>query len=274
MTNATQELTPQGAVFIAQHEGFVPRWYLDPVGIPTIGHGFTWRSSSFRKWWGENRKGQTFKEGATMTREEASEVLRLLVSEEYGPPVTKAWGRVAPHVFDGGSSVCFNAGARSLSWKWSQAIKAGQISKGAKLLTTTAVTAAGRRLQGLVNRRKMEAVLIEFGEYGHATLPPTKADHVLRRGSRGQKVAELLRDLQELGYYDGTLDDIFGRGAEAAVLAFQRAEELKADGRVGPVTSARIDARMGGDTTHEPTASRASALARLIEAIIAAFGGS
>lgn len=264
------KLSTQGARFIAKHEGFVPRWYRDPVGIPTIGHGFTWRSASFRAWWAKNRPGVDFREGVTMTRAEAAEVLGILVSEEYGPPVSKEWGKVSQHVYDGGSSVCFNAGGRSLSWKWSQAIKRGDIAGGARLLKTTAVTAKGRRLNGLVRRRSEEAALIQFGQYGAAASAPV-SDGVLRRGSSGPKVAALIRGLHKLGHYDGKLDDIFGRGTEAAVLSFQRAEGLKADGWAGNTTLKRLEARLAGDTSAEPTPSAAPAIAKLVALFFSFF---
>ena len=65
-----QYLSVAGASFIRLHEGFVPRWYLDPVKVPTIGIGFTWRSTAFREWWGRYRPGVKFAEGATMTAAE------------------------------------------------------------------------------------------------------------------------------------------------------------------------------------------------------------
>jgi hypothetical protein len=38
------DLSKTAAAFIRSHEGFVARRYLDPVDVPTIGIGFTWRS--------------------------------------------------------------------------------------------------------------------------------------------------------------------------------------------------------------------------------------
>ena len=32
-------LSKQGAAFVRSHEGFVPKYYLDPVAVPTIGVG-------------------------------------------------------------------------------------------------------------------------------------------------------------------------------------------------------------------------------------------
>lgn len=241
------ELSTAGAAFVRLHEGFVDHWYLDAVGVPTIGIGFTWRSAAFRAWWEKNRPGKEFGSGSKMTREEAQTVLIALFREEYGAAVDKFLGRpVAQNVFDGMASVVFNCGAGSLSWKWAQAIKAKDIAGGARLLETTAVTAKGKRLAGLVRRRSEEAKLIRDGVYtgiAGGAVPVVKdamSDGMLVKGERGPAVAKLIIDLAALGYYKGVKDDVFGFGTEAAVLAFQRDNGLKPDGVAGPNTLALL----------------------------------
>lgn len=59
---------------------------------------------------------------------------------------------------------------------------------------------------------------------------------LLRRGSRGPDVAEVQRQLSELGYVVGPIDGIFGVRTEAAVIRFQRDRGLVPDGIVGPLT--------------------------------------
>lgn len=255
------EISPTGAAFVRLHEGFVDHWYLDAVGVPTIGIGFTWRSAAFREWW-EANKNTKFGPGARMTRDEAQTVLIALFREEYGAALDKFLGREVPqNVFDGMASVVFNCGAGSLKWQWAQAIKAGNIDKGARLLETTAVTAKGKRLAGLVRRRKEEAKLIRDGVYtgvgGVAPLPVPKSvdamsDGVLRRGEKGPAVAKLIKDLASLVYYRGKLDDVFGYGTEAAVLAFQRDHGLKADGVAGERTLAAIAAAVAPPVVAAP----------------------
>ncbi|MDH3233763.1 MAG: peptidoglycan-binding protein [Alphaproteobacteria bacterium] len=245
------DLSAKGARFVRVHEGFVANYYLDPVRIPTIGIGFTWRSTSFREWWTKNKPGVTFGPGASMTRIEAEDALRYLCSREYGAAVNKFLGRrkVPQHVFDGMVSPCYNLGPGSLKWKWAAAIKAGDYATGAALLRNTGTTARGVRLAGLVRRREEEALLIETGHYtgidetitldreDYTSKPAdAMADGALRRRERGPAVAELIRDLSVLGYYNGKVDDIFGPGTESAVLAFQREHGLKADGIAGKIT--------------------------------------
>lgn len=261
-------LSKKGAAFIRGHEGFVPRYYLDPVGVGTIGIGFTWRSSAFQEWWAAH-KVVKFGPGAIMTRAEAEDALRYLCEREYGLAVNRHYGKpVAQHVFDASTSVTYNCGAETLQDRWAQAAKRGHYATAADYLETTRITANGRRLAGLVRRRKEEAALLEHGRYGAVAPQPKDAmeDGILVRGERGPAVAALIRDLHKLGFYNGKLDDVFGYGTEAAVLAFQRAAGLKADGYAGPKTLAAIAAAMA----KKPNTKR-NWLAALVNALLALF---
>ena len=64
----------------------------------------------------------------------------------------------------------------------------------------------------------------------------------LRIGSAGEPVTALQRRLKELGYYQGSIDGVFGDETASAVLAFQRAAGLKADAAAGRNTLARLNA--------------------------------
>lgn len=59
---------------------------------------------------------------------------------------------------------------------------------------------------------------------------------VLKAGRSGPPVTELQEQLRARGFNPGRLDGVFGPGTEAAVIAFQRAEGLLADGIVGART--------------------------------------
>ena len=54
-------------------------------------------------------------------------------------------------------------------------------------------------------------------------------------GSTGDEVTQIQTKLQQLGYYSGDLDGIFGTGTKNAVLAFQRDQGLDADGIAGKI---------------------------------------
>ena len=57
-----------------------------------------------------------------------------------------------------------------------------------------------------------------------------------KRDSKGDQVKQIQARLKELGHYSGVVDGKFGPGTEKAVKAFQAAEHLDADGKVGPKT--------------------------------------
>lgn len=240
------KLSAQGASDIRLHEGFVDHYYLDAVSVPTIGTGFTMRSAAFKKWWSINRKGIEFGPGCTMTRAEADNALQMLAEEEYGKAVNGFLGKTVPqNVFDAMTSMVFNCGAGSLDWEWARLAKVGDYAASAERLKSTAVTAKGKRLAGLVSRRADEAKLLSHGIYasgGKISMPEDDAmsDGVLERGERGEAVANLQRNLQRFGFQVGKIDGQFGYGTEAAVIAFQRTQKLTPDGIAGPKTLAKL----------------------------------
>ena len=59
---------------------------------------------------------------------------------------------------------------------------------------------------------------------------------VLKNGSRGSEVKEVQRRLKLWGYYNGSVDGVFGAGTKKAVVAFQKKNGLTADGVVGKAT--------------------------------------
>ena len=59
---------------------------------------------------------------------------------------------------------------------------------------------------------------------------------VLKQGSKNEQVKEMQRKLKAWGYYQGSVDGIFGAQTRKAVIAFQKKNGLKADGLVGNAT--------------------------------------
>ncbi|MBQ8074162.1 MAG: peptidoglycan-binding protein, partial [Clostridia bacterium] len=73
---------------------------------------------------------------------------------------------------------------------------------------------------------------------------PTPTPKSLQRGFTGSdEVRAVQKRLKALGYYTGSVDGDFGAGTEAAVKAFQKANGLTADGKVGEKTLAKLNAR-------------------------------
>ncbi len=64
----------------------------------------------------------------------------------------------------------------------------------------------------------------------------TAAAAVLRQGAKGGEVKEVQRRLKLWGYYNGSVDGVFGKGTREAVIKFQKKNGLKADGVVGKST--------------------------------------
>lgn len=234
------KLSEQGAEFIARHEGFVSRAYRDPVGIWTIGTGFTNRSRVFSEYW-RKLHGRSMRAGDTITRDQNAVILRKAADEEYGAAVNRHIKPRSQHQYDGATSVCFNCGPGAAKWKWAKLLAAGQVRSAATRLKTTAVTARGKRLRGLVRRRREEAALIEFGTYGKHSAP--------RHEKRSQEpigfdpeIRTYQKRLAALGLTPGPADGLYGDKTRTAVLAFQnRHADLVNDGILGRATMAQID---------------------------------
>lgn len=68
------------------------------------------------------------------------------------------------------------------------------------------------------------------------TATPTPTSSALRVGSTGSKVKSMQQRLKALGYYTGSVDGTFGEGTRKALVAFQKANGLTADGVAGTAT--------------------------------------
>jgi peptidoglycan hydrolase-like protein with peptidoglycan-binding domain len=72
---------------------------------------------------------------------------------------------------------------------------------------------------------------------------------VLTKGSSGPQVSDLQQRLKELGFDPKGVDGNFGPGTRDAVIAFQKANGLEADGKVGPNTLAALNLNGAGAST-------------------------
>lgn len=71
-------------------------------------------------------------------------------------------------------------------------------------------------------------------------MPSLALAETLRYGSRGTQVRNLQYKLRQWGYYNGSIDGIFGSATLEAVKFFQRRNGLTVDGIVGPQTAAAL----------------------------------
>ncbi|MCR9057492.1 MAG: peptidoglycan-binding protein [Rhodobacteraceae bacterium] len=227
----------KGVAFIEAHEGFVSRAYLDPVGVLTIGTGFTNSSVAFRKAWG--RKIQL---DQTITRDQSRQALAFVLRKEYEPPVEEGMPRDATqYEFDAAVSATFNLGPRFMTWKAANLWKAGNRSAAAEHWANNYNKAGGRKLPGLVRRRKEEAHLFLTGEYtgiGEGTqrevrkVKPTEPDPVVKEAQEA---------LKRFGFDPGEIDGWMGKNTKEAVLAYQKTHpHLNNDGIIGPATMAQL----------------------------------
>lgn len=76
-------------------------------------------------------------------------------------------------------------------------------------------------------------------------------------GSRGQDVRDVQNKLKQWGYYDGSLDGIYGSGTYNAVVKFQRKNGLKADGVVGANTKSALGISDGKRATYNKEVEQA-----------------
>lgn len=68
----------------------------------------------------------------------------------------------------------------------------------------------------------------------------TSSDGLLQLGDAGAEVSNLQSQLQALGYYDGPISGSFGSQTQSALIAFQQAQGLTADGIAGPRVSTAL----------------------------------
>ena len=200
-----------GLDLIKQFEGCRLTAYRCPAGVWTIGYGHTAGVAA----------------GQRITQEEAD---RLLVSdaEKYEKKVNKYHDRYTwrQNEFDALVSFAFNVGSidqLTANGTRSRAVIAEKIMAYNK--------AAGKPLAGLTKRRQAEQNLF---------LCKSNARSTVKRGSRGEDVIYLQKQLAVLGYSVGNVDGIFGIKTLEAVKEFQAESGLDVDGIVGSKTWNRL----------------------------------
>ena len=103
-------------------------------------------------------------------------------------------------------------------------------------------SANGLKVDGKAGYETQSALYSDSAIRGNAnvTSGETALVNTLRYGSEGAEVTTLQNRLIALGYLAGSADGKFGRDTKSAVIAFQKANGLSADGVVGEDTSAKL----------------------------------
>ncbi len=234
------KISTQGRAFVRLHEGNPLTCYLDPVGIPTIGTGFTMGSDSVRRELAKIGITKLVPGTTKITAAQSDVILDAVLAAEYVPAVVAGSPNDRKqHELDAAASVTFNLGVGAMNWTWAELWRKGQIKKAAAHLASNYNTAKGKKLPGLVRRRKEEALLFEKGIYigvgvtkDVTAAPPVLPDPVVKEAQ------ELLTTA---GLNPGAIDGWMGEKTKAAVIAYQKAHpHLVADGIIGPATLAQL----------------------------------
>ena len=98
-------------------------------------------------------------------------------------------------------------------------------------------------------RAQQEAILWEE----EAQSEDQESITTLKMNVENSAVRKLQEDLEELGFYTGTVTGSFGRLTKEAVRLFQRAHDIPSDGVAGPVTLAAIEVEIQKKQAPTPT---------------------
>lgn len=238
-------ISQDGVEFLERHEGVVLKAYRDIVGVWTIGAGLTAGSGVVRP-----------KAGMSISRAEASHLLRLALARNYEPRVLKALGAgQAQHVFDGAVSFDFNTGAIDRA-SWVARWLAGDV-RGFEAAFKQWRKAGGKVVMGLIKRRDAEVALIRFGDY-HRELEAHQGPGFARvsLSLTYAEAVEVHSGFARLGYRPGSTPD---RILETAARAFQRDHDLTVDGIIGPATLSTLQRML--DARKAPAKPAAAAVA-------------
>lgn len=89
-----------------------------------------------------------------------------------------------------------------------------------------------------------------------STYTPVANDGLLQLGDVGSEVSDLQTRLQNMGYYDGPISGSFGSQTQAALIAFQQAQGLTADGIAGPRVETALASVTSSTSPSQVTASQ------------------
>lgn len=249
--------SPRGRAFVRGHEGNPLTCYLDPVGIPTIGTGFTMRSPAVRAALKQLGITKLVPGKTKITAEQSDAIFASVLADEFEPAVVaKSPKNRAQHQMDAAVSATYNLGVGAMQWTWADLWRAGDIKGAAHYLGSHYNTAKGKKLPGLVRRRKEEADLFLNGRYTtgggvkeSTPKPPRKPDAVVK---------EAQEILTRKGFNPGAIDGWMGENTREAIIAYQKAHpHLVADGILGPATLSQLrrDAKALKDAAAKGTGS-------------------
>lgn len=210
-------------VFITGHEGDVLTCYLDPVGIPTIGKGFTMRSPAVRRELAKLGITKLVPGKTKITAAQSNSIFAAVLATEFEPAVRAGMPKnrkVEQHMFDAMVSAVWNLGPAFMGWRWIAPWRdTGNIASSAAIWASNYNTANKKKLRGLVRRRIEEANLFKTGNYGHTTV--TKKVELQAPVREDGDVREAQTHLNKVGI-PVAIDGWFGKNTSAAILKYQK----------------------------------------------------
>ena len=117
-----------------------------------------------------------------------------------------------------------------------------------------------------MKRRAMALAVIAAVNALLILLAQTAMADLYKRGSSGATVTQIQTRLKNWGYYEGSVDGIYGSRTERAVRYFQQKNGLTVDGQAGPQTLAALGLPTGSGGTAQKSSGDVYLLARLISA--------
>jgi peptidoglycan hydrolase-like protein with peptidoglycan-binding domain len=127
--------------------------------------------------------------------------------------------------------------------------------------STTTVLLALMMLLGLISNAQIIPA-VEASTENNSTSTQT----LLKMGSTGEEVKKLQQQLKDLKYFNQEITGYFGNITQEAVIAFQKANTLTADGVVGSATQSLINQRLQTNTpSNVSTPTNSNALSKGME---------
>lgn len=232
----------KGLDFITRQEGCPLTAYLDPVGIPTIAHGFTLRSPAVKRELANLGIHKLIPGKTKLTQEQADDIFGKVLASEFEKAVNDGLpdGRkVTQEMYDAMVSATWNLGPKFMTWKWKTPwARDGDKHGSAVIWGSNYNTAAGKKLPGLVRRRIEEATLFEDGVYAGTKV--TKTESAKKPVEPDNDVTAAQENLNKVGI-PVEVDGWLGPRTTEAIKKYQAMHpHLKVDGILGAATITQL----------------------------------